>query len=177
MIITFNNPFRSKPAQTIAPAVPVPQPAAQETHVSFLSAIGKIPKAVFGWLESSKGQATVTAVETGAIGIATAFGEGAPVTAGINLINTWLGEIIKTETLAAAAGAQDGSGATKAAAVLSSMVPQLTVFLQSQGYTSAQVTAQANTINTGLVTVLNALGAPGAAPATTPIQTTIAPTA
>lgn len=132
--------------------------------MSFLSAAGKDFKAVFGWLESSKGQTVVAGVEGTAIAVGTAFGAGVVVSAGVALLNKWMGEAIKVETLAAAAGAQVGSGATKSAAVLSTMVPELTAFLQSQGYTTAQVTAQANTINDALVTALNALGAPASTP-------------
>lgn len=132
--------------------------------MSFLSTVGKDFKAVFAWLGSSKGQALVQTAEATAEVVATAAGVGAPVAAGINLINNWMGEAIKVESLAAAAGSQTGSGSQKAAAVLNVMTPELTSFLQGKGYTSAQITAQANAINTEIVALLNLIGAEPTAP-------------
>jgi hypothetical protein len=127
--------------------------------MSFLSSIGKDFKAVFSFLGSTKGQADVTAVEGVVETGATLAGVGAPVTAGINLINKWLTEIVKAETLAAAAEQQTGSGATKAAAVISVITPQ--VLAAFPGTTSTAIAE----INTSLVAALNQLGST-AVPAT-----------
>jgi len=122
--------------------------------MSFLSVIGKDAKALFGWLGSSKGQAVVTAGEGLAVDVATVAGVGAPVQAAINLINSWMAKIMTTETVAAAAGQQTGSGAQKAAAVLASIGPEL------NQYFPATTVANATIINNALVTILNALGEP-----------------
>jgi hypothetical protein len=128
--------------------------------MSFLSAVGKSVKAVFGWLGSSGGQKTLTAAETAAAAVGAATGTGAIIASATNLINSWINEAIKVEALASAAGEQTGSGAQKAAAVLSTMTPQLVSFLQSQGLTSDQVAQKANAINTAVVGILNTLEAP-----------------
>jgi hypothetical protein len=134
--------------------------------MSFLATVGKDFKAVFSWLGSSKGQAVVAAGEGVVETVATVAGVGAPVQGAINLINSWLGKIITTETIAAAAGQQTGSGTTKAAAVLASITPELNEYFPG---TSA---ADATIINNALVTILNTLGTPApaaaaAGPATT----------
>lgn len=137
--------------------------------MSFLSVIGKDVKGVFAWLGSSKGQATVSALEVGAVAIGTAVGIGPAVQQAETLVNTWMQEAIKTEALAEAAGQQTSSTA-KASVALSTMVPQLTAFLAGQNLTSQQTSDKANTINTAIVTILNALEAPAtvtATPATT----------
>jgi len=121
--------------------------------MSFLSTVGKDFKAVFAWLGSSKGQATITAVEGLGESAATILGDGVVVQAAINVVNSWLNKIITTETVAAAASQQTGTGAQKAAAVLAAIGPEL-----SQ-YFPGTTAAEAQTINTALVTVLNTLGA------------------
>lgn len=128
--------------------------------MSFLSAVGKSFKAVFGWLGSSSGQKTLTAAESAAVVVGTAVGAGPLISAGVTLINSWINEAIKVEALASAAGQQTGSGAQKAAAVLSTMTPQLISFLKSQGLSSDQVEQKANAINTAVVGILNTLEAP-----------------
>jgi len=125
--------------------------------MSFLSTIGKDFKAVFSWLGSAKGQAVVTSVEGLGETAAAALGAGAIVQEGINLVNSWLNKIIVTETIAASAAQQTGSGDQKAAAVLAAIGPELDQYFPS---TTA---AQATIINNALVLVLNTLGA-----ATTP---------
>lgn len=135
--------------------------------MSFLSAVAKDFKAVFGWLGSSNGQAVVAAGEGLAEGVATVAGVGAPVAAGINLINSWMKKILTTESIAAAAAQQTGSGTQKAAAVLTAIGPELAL------YFPGTTAAQAATINTALVLVLNTLGSvqysttTGVAPAAT----------
>jgi hypothetical protein len=126
--------------------------------MSFLSAVGKDFKAVFSWLGSAKGQAVITSAEGLAVGAATVLGEGAPVQAAINLVNSWLEKIITTESIAAAAAQQTGSGTQKAAAVLASIGPELTQ------YFPATTAAQATIINNALVTVLNTLGSAATPP-------------
>lgn len=130
--------------------------------MSFLATLGKDVKAVFSWLGSSKGQAVIAGVETTATGVATALNPlaGAALTSGFTLVNNWMTEAVKMEALAAAAGTQTGSGTTKAAAVLGTMVPELTTYLNNAGYTSANVTAKATTINNLIVSLLNTLEAP-----------------
>lgn len=115
--------------------------------MSFLSTVGKDFKAVFSWLGSPKGQAVVAA------GSALAEGLGVPAAA-VNLADSWLEKIITTETLAAAAGAQTGSGTQKAAAVLNAIEPQVVAAFPSTNLKAA---------NDALVAFLNALGAPATA--------------
>jgi len=116
--------------------------------LSILNKIGADFKAVFSWLGSPKGQAVIAAGETLAVSL------GAPA-ALINVANNWLTEIIKAETLATAAGTQTGSGAQKAAAVLSAVTPQVLAFAQAQGV-AAPTAAQIATANDSLVSFLNA---------------------
>jgi hypothetical protein len=134
----------------------------EDVKMSFLATLAKDAKAVFAFLGSSKGQAVVTGVETTVAGVAAAVNPAAAaaITGGFALLNNWMAEALKMETLAAAAGSQTGSGTTKAAAVLSTMVPELTTYLNNAGYTSANVTAKATTINNLIVSLLNTLEAP-----------------
>jgi hypothetical protein len=132
--------------------------------MSFLSAIGKDFKAVFAWLGSAKGQAIVATTEGAAVAIATPFGLGPAIAGAETLFNSWLAEVVKTETLAAAADQQTGSGVQKAAAVIAAMTPQAITFAQHNGL-AAPTAESLQTINTSVVAVLNALGAPANAPA------------
>ena len=125
--------------------------------MSFLSTFGKDFKAVFSWLGSSKGQATVAGVEGVTEAAATVAGAGAPVGAALTLINTWGTEIIKTEALAAAAEVQNGTGEQKAAAVMTAVEPAIQ-FAAANGLPAPNA-ANAKIINDALVTALNALGA------------------
>jgi len=137
--------------------------------MSFLSTIGKDFKAVFSWLGSAKGQAVVAGTENLVEVGAAVAGVGAPVQAGITLLNNWMAEIVKAQALgeAAAATATGEGNTTKAAAVLNAMVPQVAAFAQTQGM-SATSAANLNLINTSLVTALNALGAATSTTAATP---------
>jgi len=135
---------------------------------SFLSAFGKDFKAVFSWLGSPAGQATVTGVETTTVAVATAINPVAGLAiAGVEaLINTALKEIISIEAVAAAAGSQTGSGTQKAAAVIAAITPQVSTLLTSVGVatpTATQVQTVATAVNNGLVAVLNAIPATPAA--------------
>lgn len=116
--------------------------------MSFLSTTGKDIKGVFSWLGSPKGQAVI---QTAGAVVATID----PALAGIvGLTESWLAKIITSETLAVAAGQQDGSGAIKAAAVLNAMQPEITK------YFPAATAAELQNANTALVAFLNALGTP-----------------
>lgn len=127
--------------------------------MSFLATVGKDFKAIFAWLGSTKGQAVVSGIEGTAEAVATAVGAGVVVQAGIDLVNKWLAEIMKVESLSAAAAEQTGSGVQKAAAVIAAITPTATAFAASQGL-PAPTAASLNTINTALVTALNAIGTP-----------------
>lgn len=128
---------------------------------SFLQKLGSDFKAVFSWLGSPKGQATVLAGEALGESIADVIN---PALVGLNpVINSWTQEIFKAESLAAAAGSQDGSGTQKAAMVLGAVVPQVDQFASANGL-SAPAAADVTAFNTALVTFLNAFGA-NAAPA------------
>jgi hypothetical protein len=129
---------------------------------SFLSEFGKDFKAVFSWLGSPVGQATITGTETAATAIATAVNPAAGLAlAGVEaLVNAALKEIISVEAVAAAAESQSGTGAQKAAAVVSAITPQVQSLLLSIGVakpTSEQVQTVATAVNNGLVAVLNAI--------------------
>lgn len=130
--------------------------------MSFLSAVGKDFKAVFSWLGSTKGQAVVGTGEA----VVEAIVPGAA--GAITLANSWLSEIIKTETLAAAAGQQSGTGAQKAASVITSITPEVLNFASVNGLPTPTAD-QISTASTALVTFLNTLGAPvSATPEPTP---------
>lgn len=115
--------------------------------MSFLSTIGKDFKAVFSWLGSPKGQAVIQTAGTVAVDL------GAPA-AIVNLAESWIEKVITTETIAAAAGEQTGSGVQKAAAVMTAMQPQI---IQ---YFPAATAAQMATANTAIVAFLNAFETP-----------------
>ena len=119
--------------------------------MSFLSSLGKDVKAVFGWLGSPKAHALVV---TGEAMIESIY---PPADAIINLANTWMSEIVKTEALAAAAGAQTGSGVQKASMTISAVTPQVLSFAKEQGLATptAETIAKASD---ALVAFLNAFG-------------------
>lgn len=74
------------------------------------------------------------------------------------LYNTTLTEVIKAESLAAAAGATQGTGAQKLAAVLTAITPVATEYFQSQGI-KVDSTVLTNWTN-AVVASLNAIPAP-----------------
>lgn len=118
--------------------------------MSFLATIAKDAREVFNWLGSPRGQAVVT---TGAA-LLTAVD---PALAGsVTLAESWIVKIVATETIAAAAGAQTGTGPQKAAAVLEAMTPEITKY-----FPNATV-AQMQNANTALVAFLNAFETPAA---------------
>lgn len=132
---------------------------------SFLSAVGNDFKDVFAFLGSAKGQAAVAGVEATAVAVTTAINPiaGAALTGFETLLNAGLKEVISIEAVAAAAGAQSGTGTQKAAAVVSAIAPSTGAFLQSIGVsapTDAQVQSLSTTLSNSLVAILNAVPAP-----------------
>lgn len=132
---------------------------------SFLSAVGHGFVDVFKWLGSTQGQTTVTTVEGAAVAVGTAInpGIGASIAGVEGLVNLALKQILSMEASAAAVGAQSGTGAQKAAAVIATLSPQSSALLQSLGVkepTADQVQSLATAISTGLVGILNAIPAP-----------------
>lgn len=118
--------------------------------MSFLSTVGKDIKGVFAWLASPKGQVVIKTAE----GVVVAVD---PALAGIvGVVDSWITKIITTETLAAAAGQQEGSGTTKAAAVLNAIQPEISKYFPTA------TTDQLTKANSALVDFLNALGTPAA---------------
>jgi hypothetical protein len=114
----------------IAPAVAAPvtiNVPKKSNSNSFLAKIGRGFKDVFTFLASPKGQAAVSIVEDG---IETAVPQS---TALINIANTYMTEAIKTETLAAAAGSQEGTNTQKAIVAVGAVTPQALAFAQAQG--------------------------------------------
>jgi hypothetical protein len=126
--------------------------------MSFLSDIGADIKKVFGWLGSAKGQ---TVIKTGEAIVEAIYpaADGA-----LTLANGWLTEIIKAESMAAAAGQQTGSGVQKAAIVINTMTPEVLAFAAANKLPIPDAT-QIQKASDSLVAFLNVLGAPPAAPA------------
>jgi hypothetical protein len=123
---------------------------------SVLQTIGKDIKGVFTFLGSAKGQAIIATGETVA--------EDLGVPAGlIALANSGLNEIIKLETIATAAGTQNGTGAQKSAAVVSALTPAVLAYAQQNGLATPTAAEIQNAVN-GLVAFANALSG---SPATT----------
>ena len=121
--------------------------------MSFLSTVGADIKKVFAWIGSPKGQ-TVVATAEGVVAAIDPALDGV-----ITLANTWIKEAVTVESLSAAAGAQTGSGPQKAAAVISSITPQVLSFCAANNLPIPGAT-QIAAANTALVAFLNALGAP-----------------
>lgn len=129
--------------------------------MSFLSTLGKDFKAVFAYLGSSKGQATIATVEGASVAITTAINPAAGAAlAGIEaLINGGLKQVISAEALAAAAEQQTGSGAQKAVAASVALAPQVAAVLQSLGVkepAAAQVQSISTVIATSVANIVNA---------------------
>lgn len=112
--------------------------------MSFLSTIATDFKRIFNWAGSAKGQAIIGTAE----GIATSIDPGL---AGIfSLANSWMNKVLTTESLAAAAAQQTGSGTQKAAAVMVAMGPEI-----SKYFPTATATEIANA-NNAIVAFLQA---------------------
>jgi hypothetical protein len=133
---------------------------------SFLSAVGHGFVDVFKWLGSKQGQETVNSAEVLAAGIGTVIGGpgvGAAIVGVETLVNAGLKQIIAVEAGAAAVGAQSGTGAQKASAVIAYLTPQAHDTLVALGVkepTAEQVQSFATAISDGLVGILNAIPAP-----------------
>lgn len=121
---------------------------------TILEKIGQDVKGTFAFLGSQKGQAILGAGE----GVVEA--EVPAATGLINVANNWLTEIFKEETLATAAGQQNGTGPQKAAAVISAVTPSALQFAQQQGLKLTD--AQLQAANTALVAFANAFTPPAA---------------
>jgi hypothetical protein len=119
--------------------------------MTLLNFLGDIKK-VFVWLGSKPVQEVI------ATGEAIAEVAYPPATGIINIVNGWLTEIIKTEAIAVAAGSEKGSGAQKAAMVISAESQQLLAYCKQHGL-SDPTAAQVAKINDLLVAVLNELPA------------------
>lgn len=122
---------------------------------SVLQTIGKDVKSVFTWIGSAQGQKDI---QLGEAAVETAF----PVTTGFFAIaNTILAETMKIEALAAAAGTQNGTGAQKAIAVVTSVTPAVLNYAKANGLptpTATQIQAAVN----AMVAFGNALEGPSA---------------
>ena len=146
---TFDDIHDLHQSQIAAINATQPQQEIPMSFKSILDKIGSDAKAVFSFLGSSKGQAII------------ATGEGLvetvePGTAGVfALANNWIAEVVKTETLAFAAGAQQGSGAQKSAMVLAAVTPQALAFAKANGLSTPTAT-QLTAANNALVAFLNA---------------------
>lgn len=153
--------------KVVTPPISSPQPQQGGSTMSFLSTVGKDFKAVFSWLGSAKGQKTITAVETTTAGVVSAINPaaGAVLIGFENLFNAGLKQVLSIESIAAAAGEQDGTGLQKAAAVATAVEPQSMAFLLALGVskpTVAQIDAISNIISKGLVSIGNELPATAA---------------
>lgn len=131
---------------------------------SFLSEIGTKAKAVFVWLGSTQGQATIATVEGATDAVVTAVDPVAGVAlAGIEaLVNNALKQVVSAETLAVAAAAQSGTGAQKSAAVVTAVAPQVSTILQSLGVkqpAASQVQTISQVVATSLSSIVNAFPA------------------
>jgi hypothetical protein len=146
---------RPIPSLPVFQALPPKSKVTQEKQMAIKSVLDKIGagfKDVFDFLGSPKGQVIVGAGES----LVEVVVPGS--TGFINLLNKWGGEIIKSEALATAAGAQTGSGPQKAAMVLSAVAPQAIAFAQANGL-PAPTAAQLTAANTALVAFANAFTA------------------
>lgn len=132
--------------------------------MSFLSTLGKDFKAVFAYLGSSKGQATIATVEGAAVAVTTAINPvaGAALAGIESLVNSALKQVVNAETLAAAAEQQTGTGAQKAAAAASALAPEVAGVLASLGVkapTATQVQSISTVVASSLANIVNAFPA------------------
>lgn len=122
--------------------------------MSFLSAIAKPFTSIFSFLESPKGKALIS---TGEAVLTTIDPALAPV---IALANSWFDKVVTTEQIAAAAGAQAGTGVQKAAAVISAMQPEIAKYFPTAsaveiGNANAAIVAFLNAFTSSPATPLN----------------------
>lgn len=132
--------------------------------MSFLSGLkvfGTDIEKAFAWFGSPKGQAVVSAGETAVEAILPA---SAPI---VNLFNSWAAKAYNIESLAVAAGKATGTGADKAAAVSTAVLPDVLTYAEQEGL-STRTAAQITTANNAVVAFINAMTQPDAPPATPP---------
>lgn len=132
--------------------------------MSFLSTFGKDFKAVFAYLCSSKGQATISVVEGGVTAVVTAVNPAAGAAlAGIEaLVNSALKQVVNSEALAAAAEQQTGTGVQKAAAAASALAPEVSAVLASLGVktpAATQIQSISTVVASSLANIVNAFPA------------------
>lgn len=123
--------------------------------MSFLSGLkvfGTDIEKAFAWFGSPKGQAIVA---TGEGVLESAIPVSTPI---VNLFNTWAAKAYNIEALAVAASKATGSGADKAAAVMTAVAPDLSQYEQQAGV-SARTAAQIEAANAALVSFINAMTA------------------
>lgn len=135
--------------------------------MSFLSTLGKDFKAVFAYLGSTKGQATIATVEGGVTAVVTSINPvaGAALAGIESLINSALKQVVNSETLAAAAEQQTGSGAQKAAAAASALAPEVAAVLASLGVktpAATQIQSISTVVASSLANIVNAFPAQSA---------------
>lgn len=124
--------------------------------MSFLSGLkvfGTDIEKAFAWFGSSKGQATVAAGEAVVEAVAPV---STPI---IDLFNTWAKKVYEVEALGVAAGQATGTGAEKAALVISAVTPEVVAGAQQLGV-PARTAAQITAANNAVVAFLNAMTGP-----------------
>lgn len=108
---------------------------------------------VFSWFGSTKGQAVVAAGES----VIEAVDPGlAPI---VSIFNTWAQKAYNVESLAVAASQATGTGADKAALVISAVSPQVLQYAQQEGL-SQRTAAQITAANNAVVAFINAMTQP-----------------
>ena len=134
---------------------------------SFLQAVATDGKKVFSFFSSASGQKTVQAVEgvaDAAVGIAAPALE--PEVLKVQaLVNTWIGNAVVAESVASQAASGAVTNNQKAAAVISSIQPTLTL-LEQQVNAAPTTDAQLTAMNNAIVTFLQNLPVPNSALAT-----------
>lgn len=142
----------------LAPPVIMPVAPKQATgFVGFLKHFGSDAKKVLGWLASPKNQ---NIIRTGVIVGESVINSAEPALAGLApIVNGWMEEIFKAEALGQAAGAGADTNTQKAAAVLSSVTPQVIAFATANKL-SIPTGDKLQAANDALVAFLNALGGP-----------------
>lgn len=117
---------------------------------SLLDTIGSDAKSVFKWFLSAQGQKVIQTGEA----IAEAIDPG--LTGVINIANSWMAEIIRTQALATAAGMQSGSDKEKAAMTINAVTPEILAFAKQNGL-PIPTADKIQKANDALVLFLNAL--------------------
>lgn len=124
--------------------------------MSFLSGLkvfGTGIEKAFAWFGSPKGQAVVS---TGEVLLEALVPGSTPI---VNLFNSWAAKAYTVESLAVAASKEKGSGAEKAAVVITAVTPDVLQYAQQAGL-PARTAAQIQAANTALVAFINAMTSP-----------------